>query len=344
MFNIFKRNKRDNIKKEEIIKKEKNFVNVSFKNNMTTIEILEDCTLEELNEATKNIDIDKLKIPVRMYIKNDNNLSKQSIAVFECDNNMYIFVNDNDELKLSQRKFLDNRIEETVIYIDKFKEKYKITKYEHDLNYSTKSTKWYPLNNDKMGMFSLDKVEAIAAAYKLLDDIKEDEVDDFINIEKIYRHLNLVEGYRYYPVIKDEIMTLSWPCRFSETNINKKKNEFFDIILNETKEAVGTISFNYQTASGFTYGGNVSYYIKPEFRGNHYATRALGLLKKLLVKNMFEGDKDLYIATTPENYKSQKVILNNEGELFYKGDVPKNDSINCIDGIKKVNVYKIKIK
>lgn len=114
------------------------------------------------------------------------------------------------------------------------------------------------------------------------------------------------------------------------------------IILNKTKQIVGQTSFNYYQ-NGFTYRGNISYYIDEEFRDNHYPTMALGLLKKLLKDNLYTGDKDLYISTKLENYKYQKVILNNNGELFYNGKVPEDDSLNFIDGVKEVKVFRIKM-
>lgn len=89
-------------------------------------------------------------------------------------------------------------------------------------------------------------------------------------------------------------------------NINEEKHEFLDIIMNDTREIIGDISFDYMCGSGFTYGGNVSYFIKEEYRHNDYATKALTLLKELLKNNTYSGDKDLYISTLPDNEFSQK--------------------------------------
>ena len=108
-------------------------------------------------------------------------------------------------------------------------------------------------------------------------------------------------------------------------------------------ERVGEISFNYLYDSVFSYSGNVSYEIEKAFQNHHYATIALNLLKDLLKSNEFTGDKDLYIATLPNNIYSQKVAKNNSGVLCYDGKVPEDECIYYIDGIKEVKVYKISI-
>ena len=348
MFEFFKRkihkdNKVNKNEKTNILDEEK-ILDVSFEDNVTKINILKDCSSIQLTETFNKLNVEEPKIPMRMYIKKDNNeFEAQNILIYDCDTKTYIFSINNSKLKISQRKLVDDKIEEIVVYIDKRTEKYKIIKYVHNLDHSTIFIKWYPQNDEKNKMFTLDKVEAFSSMYRLVDDMEKDGASKFTNIEQICRILNLVEDYKYFPVIKDDMITLSWPCRFGETDINKRKYEFFDIILNDTKQVIGQISFDYQTAEGFTYEGNVSYNIKDEFRGNHYATRALALLKKLLKQNLFDGDKDLYVSTKPDNYKSQKVTINNNGELVYKGSVPEDDSLSYIDGVKKVNIYKIKM-
>jgi len=348
MFDFLKRkiHKDNKVNKNEKINSldEEKILDVSFEDNVTKINILKDCSSTQLTEAFNKLNVEEPKIPMRMYMKNDNNeLESQNILIYDCDTKTYIFSASNSKLKISQRKLVDDKIEEIVVYIDKRTEKYKIIKYVHNLNLSTIYTKWYPQHDEKNKMFTLDKVEAFSSMYRLIDDMEKDGASEFASIEQICRILSLVEDYKYFPVIKDDIITLSWPCRFDETDINKRKYENLDIILNDTKQVVGQISFDYQTAEGFTYEGNVSYHIKDEFRGNHYATRALGLLKQLLKQNLFDGDKDLYVSTKPDNYKSQKVAINNNGELVYKGNVPEDDSLNYIDGVKKVNIYKIKM-
>ena len=346
MFNFLKKLfvKNESPKLEEIEKK--TIINVIKDCNTTQINILENCSLEEFVNQCKEFNIDEEKIPMRIYIKinNDNfKFSVQDIFVYKRNNTTYFVSKTDSQLIISQQKTIDDRIEEISISMFKHIKNYKITKYIHTLDHSTKSVKWFPQDNQQREMFTLNKKEAFFSLYKLLDDIVGDCVDNLIiNPSTLYNYFHLTRKSDYFPVISNDIITLSWPCRFNETDINKRDYEFFNIILNDTKQTIGQISFNYKN-SGFSYGGNVSYHIEEEFRGNHYATQALDLLKQLLKENLFSGDKDLYIATTPENYKSQKVILNNNGELFYKGKVPEDDSINFIDGVKNVCVYRIKM-
>lgn len=147
----------------------------------------------------------------------------------------------------------------------------------------------------------------------------------------------------FFPVISDDELTLSWKNRFNELDINDEEEAIFDIILNETREIIGKISFDYFFKSGFSYSGNVGYSIKYRFQNKHYATKALKLLRTLLLSNKYSGDKSLYLATKIDNIRSQKVILNNGGNLIYDGKVPINESLNFMEGIKKVKVYKIDI-
>ena len=65
------------------------------------------------------------------------------------------------------------------------------------------------------------------------------------------------------------------------------------------------------------------------------------MLRTLLLSNKYSGDKSLYLATKIDNIRSQKVILNNNGNLIYDGKVPINEPLNFMEGVKKVKVYKI---
>lgn len=308
--------------------------------NNDKIDVLCDVELNEFLNKSK--DLDSYKLPMKTFIKEGNLIKKQSIYQIENEGIKYTFSISDRIIRISRVK-VDDKINELVIDIDKFNSDYKITKYVHDLNHSTISTRWYPLNDESMSMFYLDRVEALKDAQLMLNELEDIGINKIVYIDRLFNHLNLVPEYKYYPVIKDDKITLSWPCRFNETDVNKRDYEFFDIILNDTREMIGNISFDYRLRAGFSYGGNVAYNIKKKYRGNHYASKALNLLKQLLKDNEFEGDKDLYVATVIDNSASQHVAMNNEGELVYKGKVPENDSVNYIDGVKKVTVYKIKL-
>lgn len=167
-------------------------------------------------------------------------------------------------------------------------------------------------------------------------------IQEYVNINEIYNILNIVPKKNYFPVIKSNRLTFSWANRFGSTDIYSKIRATLDIILNETSEKVGEITFNYMSSPNITYTGNVSYKIKDEFQNKGYATEALNLLKQLLKKHQHQ-EKDLYISVDIENTKSQKVAINNEGKLYYEGPVPKNEPLTKRNGITKIKMYHIKI-
>lgn len=146
--------------------------------------------------------------------------------------------------------------------------------------------------------------------YKLVEQYHELESDeDFKNI-KI--------SYNYNPIISDEVITLSVSNEVSALEINDRSFECFDIILNNTTEVIGGISFDYYNRN--LEFGNVTYFVKEQFQNKGYATRALRLLIKLLKNNNFKGDKDLYFWVNYYNEYSKKVILNNGGEIISGGE------------------------
>lgn len=322
---------------------------VSFENNMVIITVTADCSIEEYSDYVDRCDdyIKKLFIPIRSLIytrddKSNLNITKQRIYAFkhnECD---YLITVANNYIKISERNIDNDLIHETSIVFKKREDSYSISKYIHALNHSTKSCKWYKGDRNS---FSLEKKDALFLARNTLVNLELYENIDSIlpNMDRLYRILNIVSDKQYFPVASDDILSLSWKFRFYEVDINKQSYECLDIILNETKEIVGEISFDYCCSSGFSYGGNVGYEIYDEYQSNHYATRALGLLKELVKENCSTNDRDLYLATIPENIKSQRVILNNGGELVYEGSIPEDDIMYCINGVKNVHVYRIKI-
>lgn len=257
----------------------------------------------------------------------------------------YIIAESNKKIKISESGIVDNYIHETYVEIDKNKKNYEITKYIYDLHRSIISLKSYQTEKLDCEEFELSRKDALSLAQSLLENLsKISRSHQIINIKYcVSEILNLILDKDFYPVISDDILTLSWPnrYRYELTDINEKFSyTSLDIILNDTREKVGEITYNYTLDSGFNYGGNVSYEITEQFQNHHYATRALRLLKELLKNNHYDGDKDLYVSTRPENLKSQKVIKNNNGKLVYEGEVPMDA---CLIGVNKVRVYRIEV-
>lgn len=268
-----------------------------------------------------------------------DSVNTSNMYYFEFDN--FIITRDDNRLLISKEVRNLSSTNIFVIDIQNNKETFKISNYIYNFDGSLKSCNSYTKGEISC---SLEKKEALKIAKELLDELNSiDSIKKDINLKNIYDILNLVSKKLYYPVINNDKITLSWAYRFGSTDISVIKGETLDIILNETKEKIGKISYDYQCRSGFTYGGNISYSIKEEFRSRHFATDALNLLKELLNSNKYSGDKDLYISTLPTNEHSKKVAINNGGSLIYKGSVPKEDFLSRC-GIDEVYVYQIKMK
>ena len=188
----------------------------------------------------------------------------------------------------------------------------------------------------------LQKNEALSIVRTLTEELNTiPNISNYLNIQEITKILNIYLKKDYYPVINDETLTLSWNNRYGSTDINEKTRATLEIILNETDEVIGTISFNTSYNPKNSYTGSVSYNIKEEFQNNHYATMALSLLKKLLKKHKHQQNKPIYISSEEHNIKSQHVAINNGGKLCYEGTIPSYDNLTKYSGITKIKMYKI---
>lgn len=342
------------IKKDDFEKLDSEIPSQNEKENQELITVNEDeivkikiekCLFQDFLKCGHKID--KYNICLRNFIYDgplspDTILEKQEIYIIEKENKKYLITLNTSQTIISEYTITDENIKETQLKINLDKNQFEISKYIHDLNYSTIETKFYPTKNELYNQyFVLDKIEAYSLIDSLLRNLESiKNINDIIDLCDVYKLLNLIPSDYFTPVISDGELSLSWVYSEKDKELNKQKYVLFDIVLNDTKEVVGDISFDYGNA-GFSYVGNVSYEIKRKYRNMHYATKALSLLKKVLQNHEFEGDKDLYISTVPENIKSQKVIQNNDGNLIYEGPVPNEELIYCVDGVKDVKVYRI---
>lgn len=326
---------------------ENKFLDVISEKEYDLINIKEDCLFLDYAEMEKEINLNG-NIPTRLFIREGNNIfnsiiKKQKIYTFIYKDIEYLISVSDKEINISQRKIEDNNIIETVInlYEDK---KFSVSKYIHGLDHSTKFHKTYNTNKKSLvNIFDFDKIEAMALAQQLLDELKDvDFIYKIINTYPIYDRLNLIPSTWYNPIISDDEITLSSNRYSSIDTVNYKKICSFNIILNNTKEQIGKIAFNLEKGN-FTYDGNVGYEIKEEFRNMGYASRALKLLKEIVKTNKYVGDKDLFVSTSPDNIYSQKVAINNDGQLIYEGDVPEKDPFNYKHRMDKVKVYQIRM-
>ena len=109
-------------------------------------------------------------------------------------------------------------------------------------------------------------------------------------------------------------------------------------MLNSTEQIVGSISLDLSILDANFYNGNVAYRIDPEFRHRHYATRALNLLRKLVLE--YKIETELIISTDEANKSSQFVCTNNGAELIYDGELPRNNPIRATN-VNRVKVYNL---
>lgn len=293
-------------------------IEVSKSDDITTIMILVKCSISEYKEHN---------LPLLYLVKvDDDTLDRQKIFLVGND---YTVVFSHRVVNI-----IDNTSKfKTELFIDREHKSY-LLKQDNGFYFDSKLS-----SKEK-------KKEALDIACCLLEKIRKyEDIRNTMYCYDLYDSLSIIPDDYYYPLISNELITLSWPYRFNATDINIQENERLDIILNSTRENIGNISFAFSNdvKEGFTYDGNVSYNVKEEFRNNGYATMALALLKELLKNNKKNKCGYLYISTVPENIYSQKVALKNGGELSYCGLVPTNDSLYFIGGIKEINVYKIKL-
>ena len=239
-------------------------------------------------------------------------------------------------LFLSQSILLDDIKQQIIISFLNESDGYKIIEHITDLTNNNCSEEVY----DQYEKGTMSKIFALNLSREALNSLLRCNfiIENKLRAEvsAIFDRLALISNDDYKPIISDGILTLS--SRFKDYKKDDVAGDF-KIILNETKETIGEIDF--ELGEEFKYSGNVSYAIREQFRENYYATKALKLLVDLVDNNESDVDKSLFISVKVNNVASQKVALNNGATLVYDGDVPKDDSLYYIDGIKQVKVYKI---
>lgn len=251
-------------------------------------------------------------------------------------NSEYEIIKENDNnFLISKKTYSNQNIEEIII---EFKNNnYKIDKMVHKNNGSTFDIKTYSKDNNNYSN-KLSKEDAFTYAKKMLDDMcMTKEIKNIIDVNLLYKKLNIITKDKYNPVISDDKISL---CTIKkEDNINNKKRENFLIVLNDTFEVVGDISYNYLN-EGPSELGNVIYNVKKEYRHNGYCTKALNLLKELLKNNTYNGDKSLYLATI--NEYSIKVAKKNGGVL-YNGEYKDSESKDLENDLSDENDNEVEL-
>lgn len=281
-----------------------------------------------LDRLRQEFDVD-ISEDVFIYCNNSGVLEKDQVVYFFKDGDInYTLSYSYPKFRICQTLVIDEIKQDLVISYDG---KYRIEEIITDLNNSDNSCDYFTFLDS-----NINRKWALSLARGVLENLLNLDFvcnNDMLSIVYgVYKHLNLPRRDYFHPAISDDILTLSNP--YEEYN-SSMETACFDIILNETEEVIGDIDYGF--FGKFRSVGNVSYLIREDFRRNHYATRAVSLLKSLLVDNDFEGDKSMYISTLTDNIYSQKVALNNSGVLIYEGP---GDSF--VDN-KDVKIYKIDV-
>jgi len=120
---------------------------------------------------------------------------------------------------------------------------------------------------------------------------------------------------------------------------NKDKNwvpaYHFDIYLSGSSESIGKIDIRIGYNENLYYGGHIGYTVKEEFRGNHYAAKAVLLLKKVAHAH---GMEKLIVTCNPDNIASRKTCEYVGANLVKIVDIPEyNDMYQR--GEKEVCIY-----
>lgn len=326
------------------IKKRKSIV-ISKYDNVTKIEIPKKQSYQKILKEIGEDDLALRKSIISAILKytlydastNQKN-SLLKIYIIRENNKTYELIKENDNNFLIVEKVSTNQKPEELM-IELKNNNYKIM---HNLKGSINDIETYSMdNNDYIN--NLNKNKAFTYAKTLLDDICTiDKIKNIIDVNLLYKKLNIITKDKYNPVISDDKISL---CTMKkEDNILDKKSSFFNIVLNDTKEIVGDISYNYMN-EGPSELGNVMYNVKEKYRHNGYCTRALSLLIKLLKNNTYNGNKDLYLATI--NEYSMRVAKRNGGVLYngeYK-DLESKDLENDLsdENDNEVELFKIGI-
>ena len=236
--------------------------------------------------------------------------------------------------------FDSEQIDKSIVLIDEFSELItsKILLIEESLNLSPNNKvellqlKEYFINNKE----NIEK-KYLNCLIKKIENLPSEEKNDkasvlanklknYINLKlKIIRDklsdysLEIEERHRLLTIKNDledkKYALIAWIFVYSRNpNLVSDKvdlylddyEEFHYLICNHnTKNPLGYINYLGEVSYKTSFG-NISYYIRDNYRGNNYALSALHLMTDYLYK---QGIKEVYIATTKDNIPSNKIAM-----------------------------------
>lgn len=181
-------------------KKLENILNYETSDNLIKLQILNECTFKEYVDAIDKYENkeNSVEIPIRMFITSggdiiNTKLKKQKMFIVSRGNVKYSIVTSRDEVKLSEKIYQGEEIDEITLNINKNSKAYTIAKYIHDLNHSTKFLKWYPIQDEAFNAFALTKLQAIELFKVFLQNLEKiKDMKIFLEMENLYDLVSLI--------------------------------------------------------------------------------------------------------------------------------------------------------
>ncbi len=144
-----------------------------------------------------------------------------------------------------------------------------------------------------------------------------------------YKNLNL----------NDDKIYLSLTKTYDADPIKKRVCAYsFDICLSDGTK-VGYCNLRIDNSELTKYCGNIGYGIDSKYRGNKYSFYASKLLLILAKKHNLNY---VLISCEPHNIASNRICRLLNADFIETVDIP-NDNEMYLDGIKKINIYKINL-
>lgn len=172
-------------------------------NNITKVEIKEDCNINEYMKAIKKLNLEDINKNIFNNALFDtgmlNVIHKKIIYIVKKDNITYNIINDDEFLYIDEHIKHDNTngklyIDERIIRVNKHNKEYKISRLQHDNSLSTFYVKFYESEDPNRLYFKLDKIEALEAANLTLTNLsKIKNIETIVDFNLINEAINKKE-------------------------------------------------------------------------------------------------------------------------------------------------------
>lgn len=108
-------------------------------------------------------------------------------------------------------------------------------------------------------------------------------------------------------------------------------------ILSPDGAEMGVCDLRVGYTESLYYGGHIGYRIAEQYRGNHYAGKAVKLLLGLAKRH---GMDHLFITCVPENTASYRTCVWAGGRYLETAELPKDNEMRVNDGKTRVCVFR----